>query len=178
MHWAQKSAERVWAESGLQDARLHDIRRTVSTGLAKLGIAEEIIERVLNHTRPGQKLARTYNTYQYIPEKRAALQAWEHELRRILGFNPVEVLRAEREGYQGKGPERRVGRRETWADRRLRLQAAGRDLAAEHRAAQRRRRVDSQSGRDVAAVPGNGESLAGSILLSESAPDRTLVRPS
>jgi integrase len=157
MHWAQKSAERVWAESGLQDARLHDIRRTVSTGLAKLGIGEEIIERVLNHTRPGQKLARTYNTYQYIPEKRAALQAWERELRRILGFNPVEVLRAEREGYQGKGSARRGGRRETWANRRLRLQAAGRDLAGEHRAGQRRRSVEATIGHDAQPVLADGD---------------------
>jgi integrase len=143
MHWAQKSAERVWASSGLQDARLHDIRRTVSTGLAKLGVAEEIIERVLNHTRPDQKLVRTYNTYQYNPEKRGALQAWERELRRILGFSPLEIMKEERKGYQGKGPARQVGRRETWADRRQRLEATGRELAAEHRAGQRRRRIET-----------------------------------
>ena len=73
MHWAQKSAERVWARAGVEEVRLHDIRRTVSTGLARLGVEESIIERTLNHTQPGQKLARTYNTYQYVPEKRAAL---------------------------------------------------------------------------------------------------------
>ena len=152
MHWAQKSAERVWRETGLQDGRLHDIRRTVSTGLAKLGVAEEIIERVLNHTRPGQKLARTYNTYQYIPEKRAALQAWERELRRILGYSPADVLRDERKGYQGKGPARRTGRRETWSERRERLKGNGRDLVAEHRAAQRRRRLTAQVRRDALAA--------------------------
>jgi integrase len=141
MHWAQKSAERVWERAGLEGVRLHDIRRTVSTGLAKLGVEESIIERTLNHTQPGQKLARTYNTYQYVPEKRAALAKWVKRLRGLLKGDPNRPLKVERVGYQGKGPARRTGRKETWAERKDRLEEAGRDLAREHREQQRKKRA-------------------------------------
>lgn len=139
IHWAQKSAQRVWERSGMEDGRLHDIRRTVSTGLAKLGVNESIIERTLNHTQPGQKLARTYNTYQYIPEKRAALAKWLKRLRTVLGHDPNRAIKVERKGYQGKGPARRVGHKETWRERSERLAAAGRDLVTEHRERRRSR---------------------------------------
>jgi integrase len=109
MHWAQKSAERVWARSGIEDGRLHDIRRTVSTALAKLGVSESIIDRTLNHAQPGQKLARTYNTYQYIPERHAALAAWAGQLKRILGRNPARVMTMPRGGDEGKRLARRRG---------------------------------------------------------------------
>lgn len=137
MHWAQKSAERVWTRCAIEDGRLHDIRRTVSTGLARLGVIESIIERSLNHTQPGQRLARTYNTYQYIPEKRAALTLWAQHLTAVVGTTLVAPLYAERNGYQGKGSARRLGRSETWSQRKARLAAAGRDLVEEHRKRQR-----------------------------------------
>lgn len=54
----------------------HDLRRTGSTMLQKLGVTPEVIERVLNHVEP-DKLRRTYQTYDYAEEKR---EAW-----RLLG---------------------------------------------------------------------------------------------
>lgn len=53
---------------------VHDIRRSVATHMARLGIAQEHIERVLGHVVPG--VAGTYNRYSYLEEKRAALDAW------------------------------------------------------------------------------------------------------
>lgn len=53
---------------------LHDIRRSVATHMARLGIAQEHIERVLGHVVAG--VAGTYNRYSYLDEKRAALEAW------------------------------------------------------------------------------------------------------
>ena len=59
--------------------RLHDLRRTLRTGLAELGISFEIAERVLNHAMPG--LQAVYNRHNYIAEKRTALALWaEHVL--------------------------------------------------------------------------------------------------
>ena len=55
----------------------HDIRRTVATGMAGLGIAPHIVEAVLNHIsgfRAG--VAGIYNRNQYEPEKRRALDRW------------------------------------------------------------------------------------------------------
>lgn len=59
----------------------HDIRRTVATGVAGLGIAPHIVEAVLNHIsgfRAG--VAGVYNRAQYEPEKRRALDIWAEHL--------------------------------------------------------------------------------------------------
>jgi hypothetical protein len=57
---------------------LHDIRRTVRTGLGALGIEPHICEAVINHLPP--KLVRTYDVNTYLKEKRAALDLWASEL--------------------------------------------------------------------------------------------------
>jgi integrase len=71
--------ERVRRDAGLLDVRLHDLRRTLRTGLAELGVSLEVAERVLNHAMPG--LQAVYNRHSYAAEKRAALARWaEHVL--------------------------------------------------------------------------------------------------
>ncbi len=60
--------------------RLHDIRRTVATGMQRLGVRLEVIETVLGHvsgTRAG--IVGTYQRYRFDSEAKAALVAWgEH----------------------------------------------------------------------------------------------------
>lgn len=60
-----------------------DLRRTVATRLAGLGFDETVIGRTLNHARYSVT-AKHYNQFQYDDEKRAALDAWDAELRRIV----------------------------------------------------------------------------------------------
>ena len=57
--------------------RLHDLRRTAASGMARMGIPVHIIEAVLNH-RSGaiSGVAAVYNRFNYMPEKRHALDAW------------------------------------------------------------------------------------------------------
>jgi integrase len=62
-------------DTGITGWVLHDIRRTVRSGLAELHIAKEVAERVLNHANKG--LAKVYNRHAYVAEMRAALEAWE-----------------------------------------------------------------------------------------------------
>lgn len=64
---------------------LHDIRRTVATGLQRLGIRFEVTESVLNHVS-GSKggIAGVYQRYDWADEKRTALDAWAAEIQRIL----------------------------------------------------------------------------------------------
>lgn len=57
---------------------VHDIRRSVATHMARLGIDEIVIERLLGHAIPGVR--GIYNRYRYIDEVKAALDAWEREL--------------------------------------------------------------------------------------------------
>jgi integrase len=86
--------ERVRGDAGLIDVRLHDLRRTLRTGLAELGVSFEVAERVLNHAMPG--LQAVYNRHNYLAEKRTALALWaEHVLSlaatreaRVVAFRP------------------------------------------------------------------------------------------
>lgn len=67
---------------------IHDIRRTVATEMARLGVAPHIIEAVLNH-KSGviSGVASIYNRYGYAEEKREALERWGNELTRIVRAN-------------------------------------------------------------------------------------------
>lgn len=63
--------------SGVTGWRLHDLRRTVSTGMNERGVLPHVVEAVLNHisgSRAG--VAGVYNHALYNPEKRAALDLW------------------------------------------------------------------------------------------------------
>lgn len=61
--------------SGVTGWTLHDIRRTVRTGLSRLGTRPDIAERVIGHS-VGGRLGETYDLYSYRDEKLAALGAW------------------------------------------------------------------------------------------------------
>jgi integrase len=54
---------------------IHDIRRTVRSKLAELGVPREVARKVLNHE--DGKVDRIYNRHEYLAEKREALQRWE-----------------------------------------------------------------------------------------------------
>ena len=69
-----------------------DLRRTLATRLAGLGFDETVIGRVLNHARYCVT-SRHYNQHDYLDEKRAALDAWDAELRRILEGRPKAKAR-------------------------------------------------------------------------------------
>lgn len=61
----------------LQPWRLHDLRRTAASGMARLGTDPHVVEAVLNH-RSGtiSGVAAVYNRYAYLEEKRSALTGW------------------------------------------------------------------------------------------------------
>lgn len=64
-------------EAQLAPWRLHDLRRTAATGMARIGIGPHVVEAVLNHASGfSAGVAGTYNRYSYADEKRAALDAW------------------------------------------------------------------------------------------------------
>jgi integrase len=61
---------------------VHDLRRTLATNLARLGVGEHIIERILNHTVPGVR--GVYNRWRYLPEMREALLTYEAHILTIV----------------------------------------------------------------------------------------------
>ena len=70
--------------SGVRGWTIHDIRRTVATGMADIGIAPHIIEQILNH-QSGHKggVAGIYNRSSYAAEKAAALVRWDEHVASI-----------------------------------------------------------------------------------------------
>lgn len=66
---------------GLEHFTLHDLRRTARTHLARLGVAPHVAERCLNHKLPG--VNDTYDTHDYLAERRLALNAWADLLTRL-----------------------------------------------------------------------------------------------
>jgi integrase len=63
---------------------IHDLRRTMSTNLAMLGVPQPVTEALLNH-RSGvvSGVAAIYNVYSYADEKRDALEKWNRNLTKI-----------------------------------------------------------------------------------------------
>lgn len=76
----------------VQDFTVHDLRRTGATMLTseRLGVMGEIISRILNHTPPGPAITRVYNRNTYLPQKRAALDLWAVEVKRIVASQEHE----------------------------------------------------------------------------------------
>ena len=75
----KKSLEKL---SGMEDWRLHDLRRTAATNMARLGVPVDTIGRVLNHAQRG--VTAIYDRHSYLPEKRHALDAWASKLTSIV----------------------------------------------------------------------------------------------
>jgi integrase len=69
---------------------LHDIRRSVASGMARLGINLPVIERILNHT--GGTFAGIVGVYQrhsFADEKCTALTAWTCHIESIVTSEPA-----------------------------------------------------------------------------------------
>jgi integrase len=73
--------------------RLHDIRRSVATKMADIGIAPHIIETILNHVS-GHKsgVAGIYNRSSYEREVRAALALWEDHINALVSGKARRVI--------------------------------------------------------------------------------------
>lgn len=64
--------------------RIHDLRRTVATGLQRLGVRFEVTESVLNHVSGSRGgIAGVYQRHDWLDEKAAALNDWAKHIERI-----------------------------------------------------------------------------------------------
>jgi integrase len=65
--------------------RLHDLRRTCVSGIARLGVAPHVADKILNHqsgTISG--VAAVYQRHQFLAERRAALDQWGAHVSQLL----------------------------------------------------------------------------------------------
>jgi integrase len=80
-----KSKAALDSDSGVKGWRLHDLRRTMATGLQKLGVRLEVTEAVLNHVSGSRAgIVGIYQRHDYAAEKRAALAAWGEHVAAII----------------------------------------------------------------------------------------------
>jgi len=72
--------------SGVSGWRLHDLRRTCVSGMARLGVAPHVADKILNHqsgTISG--VAAVYQRHEFLAERRAALDLWGAHIGRLIG---------------------------------------------------------------------------------------------
>jgi len=80
-----RAMARLVAELKIPTVSPHDLRRTVGTELARLGLPVHVRSLVLNHSPMSRGITdAVYNRYAYDKEKREALNLWEHALTKIV----------------------------------------------------------------------------------------------
>jgi integrase len=77
-----KGKELIDQETGVTNWTLHDIRRTVASGMASLGVQQIVVEKLLNHVSGGTQspISRVYNKHKYLDEMRDAVLLWDRYL--------------------------------------------------------------------------------------------------
>jgi integrase len=93
-HAVAKTIRLAQVRFGIGQWTAHDLRRTVATRMAELGILPIVISNVLNH-RSVSKASITfaaYAHYSYDKEKREALELWANRLDAIVSGGPAQVL--------------------------------------------------------------------------------------
>src|ERR671938_1600879 len=76
--------------SGVPDWTLHDLRRTVVSGMARLGVAPHVADKILNHqsgTISG--VAAVYQRHEFLQERREALNMWGTFIGSLLTDTPT-----------------------------------------------------------------------------------------
>lgn len=90
-----KAVRRWRDEKKMQHWTAHDLRRTVATCMADVGVPPHVIGHVLNHRAVTQSSItdQVYNRYTYDREKREALEKWSANLTAIVsGDAAAEVV--------------------------------------------------------------------------------------
>jgi integrase len=71
--------------SGVTGWRVHDLRRTCVSGMARLGVAPHVADKILNHqTGTISGVAAVYQRHEFLAERRAALDLWEAHVSQLL----------------------------------------------------------------------------------------------
>jgi integrase len=91
--WSHGKAEMDARLKFAEPFTVHDIRRSVATKMADLGVLPHVIEAVLNHQSGHRRgVAGTYNKSLYEREVRAALVLWHDHIRSIVAGSERKVI--------------------------------------------------------------------------------------
>jgi len=82
------------AGAKLEPWKLHDLRRTFATGLARLGVMQTVTARCLNHTSEGKQTAldRIYNRHDFAPQMAEAWKRWGAHVAAVVSGAPSNVV--------------------------------------------------------------------------------------
>ena len=73
--------------------RLHDLRRSVATGMQRLGVRLEVVEAVLGHVSGSRSgVVGVYQRHRFEAEAREALERWGEHVMRLLDPTPAKVV--------------------------------------------------------------------------------------
>ena len=73
--------KRLTTTLAIENSTVHDLRRTVGTNLARLGVSKDIRARVLNHVDGARSVTdAVYNQHELAAQKGAALVLWETDI--------------------------------------------------------------------------------------------------
>jgi integrase len=79
--------------AGMPSWRLHDLRRTCASGMARLGVNLPVIEKVLNHASGSfAGIVGVYQRHSFADEKRAALEAWGNFVAALIESKPASKV--------------------------------------------------------------------------------------
>ena len=91
--WRLKVDQALGREEG-PHWQMHDIRRTVATGMQRLGVRFEVTEAVLNHVSGSRGgVAGVYQRHDWKSEKRAALDAWQAAVKAVCASKITQQRR-------------------------------------------------------------------------------------
>jgi integrase len=78
----------------MEEWRLHDLRRTFASGLARLGTPIHVVEKLLNHVGGSLSgIAGVYNRhYSYVDEQRSAVEAWGRCVEALAAGGPSSSI--------------------------------------------------------------------------------------
>lgn len=81
----------IVAESGTGDWRLHDFRRSFATALGEAGVAEPVIDAILNHRQSATRggVLGVYQRAQRWPEQVTAMKRWGVMLESAIAGEPM-----------------------------------------------------------------------------------------
>jgi integrase len=101
------------AASGVRGARLHDLRRTLSTRLHDLDTPPHVVEEVLGHRAHRAGAAGSYNWSDYRDQVRAALDKWQ---RYVLMIADADLRAAHKRLVEGGDEKERKAARKAFID--------------------------------------------------------------
>jgi integrase len=96
-----KAKARIDRLSGVENWKIHDLRRSMRTHLSALPVQDMVRELIIAHARPG--LHKVYDQHTYRDEKRECLTLWSARLTGIVEQPPPNVVPLQRSRELAEG---------------------------------------------------------------------------